>query len=294
MGKYSIKDIEVLTGVHAHTIRIWEQRYGIIVPNRTETNIRYYSDEQLKQVLNIAFLNQKGFKISKLALMNSNQINDEIEKLYESSESNNIYIHGLQTAMVDFDKNKFEKIFATCILKDGILKTMKEVIIPFMQKIGTMWITGIINPAQEHFITNMIRKKILVAIDGIVPEPNPNAKKFILYLPEGELHEIPLLIAYYVIKARHHDGLYMGASLPLNDLKKAINFIEPDYIVTAVTLPMADFSMDDYFDIVCSSFKNLNVWAMGSQTKFLNKLEKNLVKLEEVDKLIEQIQLIQN
>jgi len=292
MGKYSIKDIEVLTGVQAHTIRIWEQRYGIIVPNRTETNIRYYSDEQLKQVLNIAFLNQKGFKISKLASMNSNQINEEIEKLYDTSESTNIYIHGLQTAMVDFDKNKFEKIFATCILKDGILKTMKEVIIPFMQKIGTMWITGIINPAQEHFISNMIRKKILVAIDGVVPENNPNAKKFILYLPEGDLHEIPLLIAYYIIKSNHQDALYMGASLPLNDLKKAINFIEPDYIVTAVTLPMPDFSMDDYFDIVCSSFRNVNVWAMGSQIKFLNKTEKNLVKIDDVDKLIAHLQTI--
>ena len=132
----------------------------------------------------------------------------------------------------------------------------------------------------------------MVAIDGIVPEPNPNSKKFILYLPEGEMHEIPLLIAYYVIKAHHHDGLYMGASLPLNDLKKAINFIEPDYLITAVTVPMTDFSMDDYFDIICSSFKNLNVWAMGSQTKFLYKTEKNLVKIDEVEKLITELQTI--
>ncbi len=112
MGKYSIKDIETLTGVQAHTIRIWEQRYGIIEPKRTDTNIRYYTDEQLKYVLNIAFLNKKGIKISKLASMNSEQINDEIEKLYNSSD-NNIYIHGLQSAIVDFDKHKFEKIFAS-------------------------------------------------------------------------------------------------------------------------------------------------------------------------------------
>lgn len=285
MGKYSIKDIETLTGVQAHTIRIWEQRYGIIEPKRTDTNIRYYTDEQLKYVLNIAFLNKKGIKISKLASMNSEQINDEIEKLYNSSD-NNIYIHGLQSAMVDFDKHKFEKIFASCILKDGIIKTMTDVIIPFMQKIGAMWATGTINPAQEHFISNLIRKKLLVAIDGIIPETNPHSKKVILYLPEGEFHEIPLLMAYYILKLQHHDALYMGSSLPLIDLKSAINFVEPDIVLTMITVAMPDFTLDEYFNIISSSFPNQQIWACGGIINQLHQKFPNLEKIKTIEDLI--------
>ena len=293
MGKYSIKDIETLTGVQAHTIRIWEQRYGIIAPKRTDTNIRYYTDEQLKYVLNIAFLNKKGIKISKLALMNSEQINDEIEKLYETND-NNIFIHGLQSAMVDFDKNKFEKIFASCILKDGLIKTMIDVIIPFMQKIGAMWSTGTINPAQEHFISNLIRKKILVAIDGIIPELNPKSKRIILYLPEGEFHEIPLLMAYYIIKSQHHDVLYMGSSLPLIDLKSAINFVEPEIVLTMITVAMPDFTLDEYFNIICTSFPNQTVWASGSIINQLHQKFPNLDKVNSIQELITKTENLNN
>lgn len=289
MGKYSIKDLEVLTGVQAHTIRIWEQRYGIIEPKRTDTNIRYYTDEQLKYVLNLAFLNNKGMKISKLASMSSNQISDEIEKLYLSDDSNNLYLHGLQSAMVDFDKTKFEKIFASCILKDGVLKTFSNVILPFLGRIGSMWTTGTVNPAQEHFITNLIRKKILVAIDGIVPEHNPNEKKIILYLPEGETHEISLLIAYYVFKSQHHNALYMGASLPMIDLKSAINFIEPDYLMTTITLPMQDFTMDEYLGILCSSFTKQKVWVAGSQVNNIHKSYPNLLKLSSIEQMVSEV-----
>jgi DNA-binding transcriptional MerR regulator len=294
MGKYSIKDIETLTGVQAHTIRIWEQRYGLIEPHRTDTNIRYYTDDQLKYILNIAFLNHKGMKISKLASMKHEDINNEIEKLYDTVNSEDANIHGLQSAMIDFNKVKFEKIFSNCILKHGVLKTMSDIIIPFMQKIGAMWVTGSVNPAQEHFITNLIRKKILVAIDGIIPEKNPNSKRFILYLPEGEFHEIPLLMAYYILKSQHHDALYMGASLPLIDLKSAINFVEPDIVLTMITIPMQDFTMDEYFNIICSSFKKQTIWASGNQINQLRQKQSNLLKIVEFQDLIDQATKLNN
>lgn len=286
MGKYSIKDIETLTGVQAHTIRIWEQRYGILKPERSDTNIRSYSDEQLKYVLNLSFLNKHGIKISKLASMDNSQIVKEIEKLSDSAEYNNVSILGMQSAMIDFDKNKFEKIFSSCILRDGILKTMTQVIIPFLQKIGTLWATNSINPAQEHFITNLIRKKLLVAIDSIIPENNVNSKKILLYMPEGEYHEIPLLMTYYIIKRYHHDALYMGASLPLNDLRKAIEFVKPDYIVSMVTLPTQDLTINEYLHILCSSYKGTHFVLGGKQAEYVTDKIKNLSLTHSIDDII--------
>ena len=252
MGRYTIKEVETLSGLKAHTLRIWEQRYNFIQPSRTETNIRYYTDDQLKYILNIAYLNQKGFKISKLSQLSDEEIAAEIEKFHNSTSPYDYYIHGLQSSMIEFDKVKFEKTISNCLLREGMLKTILHVIVPFLERIGIMWTTGIINPAQEHFVTNMIRKKIIVAIDGIQVSPTPHSKKFILFLNEGELHEIPLLIAQYILKSQGHDVLYMGASLPLKDLKNAVEYIKPHYLLSVVTVPIPEFTVKEYFSIITS------------------------------------------
>lgn len=270
MGKYSIKEVETLSGLKAHTLRIWEQRYDFIQPLRTDTNIRYYTDEQLKHILNIAFLNHRGYKISKLTSLSISEINQEIEKFYQDNSPYDYFIHGLQEAMIEFDKPKFERILNSCLLKEGIMNTFFNVLIPFLDKIGLLWVTGIINPAQEHFVTNLIRKKIIVAIDGVSSSPKSGSKRFVLFLPEGEMHEIPLLIAQYMIKSQGHDVLYMGSSLPLVDLKSAIEFTKPDYILSVITVPIPEFTVREYFGIISSSFPGLQCIVCGAQTRNMN------------------------
>ncbi|MEX0883706.1 MAG: MerR family transcriptional regulator, partial [Cyclobacteriaceae bacterium] len=202
MKYYSIKDLEQLSGIKAHTLRIWEQRYKILKPKRTETNIRYYDDDDLKLILNVALLNDNGFKISKIAKLNMEDIKSEILKLTERSFKFDDQIHALIIAMVELDEERFEKIISTNILKIGFELTMINIIYPFLSKIGILWQTGSIHPGQEHFISNLVRQKLIVAIDGQMY--TGGGKKFLLFLPEGELHEISLLFSSYLLKSNGH------------------------------------------------------------------------------------------
>src|SRR6185436_6119767 len=197
MGKYSIKELEQLSGIKAHTIRIWEKRYTIINPERTATNIRFYSDENLKKIINVSLLNNHGFKISKIADMSLTEISDKILVLSEAKTEAHIYIDQLVVSMVDLDEEKFEKILNKLIDKFGFERSITEVVYPFMEKIGVLWQTGTITPAHEHFISNLIRQKLITSIASL-PIPSNKSKKAILFLPEGELHEIGLLFYHYI------------------------------------------------------------------------------------------------
>ena len=215
MAKYSIKDLEHLSGIKAHTLRIWEQRYNLINPKRTDTNIRYYDQNDLKLVLNVSLLKENGFKISKIADMSTEEMFEEVKRVSEKTTSFADQIYALTLAMIDLDEQRFEKIISTNTLKIGFERTMMNVISPFLSKIGIMWITDSINPAQEHFISNLIRQKLMVAIDGQYPTLDDNAKRYMLFLPDGELHELSLLFANYLIRARHNKVIYLGQSMPM-------------------------------------------------------------------------------
>jgi DNA-binding transcriptional MerR regulator len=186
--KFSIKDIEKLSGIKAHTLRIWEQRYGILKPNRTDTNIRWYDNDELKNILNVSLLNNHGYKISKIAGLSKEEIASEVTKIVDSTSKECEQISSLIISMVEMDERRFEQIISNQILRNGFSYTIEEVIYPFLHKIGVMWHTGSINPAQEHFITHLIRQKLIVAIDGQIVIEKNQSKKFILYLPENELH----------------------------------------------------------------------------------------------------------
>jgi DNA-binding transcriptional MerR regulator len=165
MGKYSIKELEQLSGIKAHTIRIWEKRHKLIEPQRTDTNIRFYSDEDLKKIINVSLLNNNGVKISKIAGMSFEDMTKKILEMSESKSEATVFIDQLVIAMVDMEEDRFEKILSTLILRFGFERSVIEVIYPFLEKIGVLWQTKNINPAQEHFISNLIRQKIIVAID---------------------------------------------------------------------------------------------------------------------------------
>ncbi|GAB3640688.1 MerR family transcriptional regulator [Spirosoma arcticum] len=265
MSNYSIKDLEQLSGIKAHTLRIWEQRYNIISPKRTDTNIRTYDDRDLKLVLNISLLKDHGYKISEISKLSIEEMYQEVIKISDRQLNYPDQIHALTISMIDLDEERFEKIVSTNILQFGFEDTMIHIIYPFLNRIGTLWVTGSVGPAQEHFITNLIRQKIIVAIDGQVNKQRPNGKKYMLYLPEGELHEISLLFANYIVRARYNRVIYLGQNLPFNELVFAYNVHRPDFIFTALTSTPSNHEVQPYVDRLVKAFPDAHLLLTGYQ-----------------------------
>ncbi len=265
MSVYSIKDLEQLTGIKAHTIRIWEQRYDIVSPERTDTNLRYYNSEDLKTMLNVSTLNNNGHKISKIAKMSEAEINDHVLMVVSKKENHADQIRALTLSMVEMDENRFEKIMANNILQHGFEDTMINIVFPFLIRIGYLWQTNAVNPAQEHFMTNLIRQKIYVAIDGQFSKQMESQQTFMLFLPEGELHEISLLFACYLIRARGFKVYYLGQSLPLGDLNSAYMVHEPDFLLTIITSTPGNGQVQKYVDTLSETFSDATILLTGSQ-----------------------------
>ncbi|MDO6438784.1 MerR family transcriptional regulator [Cyclobacterium sp. 1_MG-2023] len=263
MSKYSIKDLEQLSGIKAHTVRIWEQRYKLLNPKRTETNIRYYDDDDLKLILNVALLNDNGIKISKIAKMSVEEMKAEVLHLTERSFAYDDQVHSLVLAMVEFNEERFEKIIATNILKIGFEQTMLNIIYPFLSKIGILWQTGSIHPGQEHFISNLVRQKLIVAIDGQMY--NGGGSKFLLFLPEGELHEISLLFTSYILKSYGHKVIYLGQNTPDEDLNNVYKVHKPEFLVTAITTNPSNEEVEPFLQSLGERFPDSKIIASGYQ-----------------------------
>lgn len=261
--KFSIKDLEKLSGIKAHTLRIWEQRYGILKPQRTDTNIRWYCNDELKNILNVSLLNNHGYKISKIAELNKEEIAAEVSKIVNCQTNECEQVSNLIISMVEMDEQRFEKIISNQILRKGFTHTIEEVVYPFLQKIGVMWQTGSINPAQEHFISNLIRQKLISAIDGVIAPENKKQKKFILYLPEGELHELSLLYYNYILKANGHTVIYLGQSVPIVDLQRVHEIRKADYIVSVLT--HGTQAPEDYVKSLSKLFPKVKLLLSGCQ-----------------------------
>ncbi len=263
MSTYSIKDLEQLSGIKAHTLRIWEQRYNLVSPKRTDTNIRFYDDEDLKLILNVALLNDNGFKISKIVSMERPEMRDEVMRLTERSLTHDDQIHALTISMIEMDEERFDKILSTNILKLGFEQTMMNIIYPFMSKIGVLWQTGAINPAQEHFISNLVRQKLIVAIDAQIH--TNTGKKFLLFLPEGELHEVSILFASFLIKNKGHKVIYLGQNTPTEDLNQVYDIHNPEFLLTVITTsPSSEFAQD-YVNGLADRFKESRLLVTGYQ-----------------------------
>jgi MerR family transcriptional regulator, light-induced transcriptional regulator len=265
MSNYSIKDLEQLSGIKAHTLRIWEQRYDILKPERTDTNIRTYDDKDLKLVLNISLLKDHGYKISEISKMSSDEMSHEVMAVSDKQLNYPDQIHALTISMLDLDEERFEKIISTNALQFGFENMMVNIIYPFLSRIGTLWVTGSIGPAQEHFISNLIRQKVIVAIDGQLPTLRKNAKKYLLYLPEGELHELSLLFANYIIRVRQNKVIYLGQSLPFNELAFAHGVHKPDCIFTVITSTPGQDEIQRYVNKLAKQFPDTSIILTGYQ-----------------------------
>jgi DNA-binding transcriptional MerR regulator len=264
---YSIKDLETLSGIKAHTIRIWEQRYGILHAERTATNIRVYNDNELKQLMSLALLNKRGMKISKLAKLSENELNNLVTKIADTPAEFQAQIEGLLVAAIDYDEIRFEKILNTSTLQIGFEDTIKKIIFPFLEKIGIMWVSGSLITAQEHFISQLIRQKIIVAIDGQHANYTADSKRYILFLPNAEYHELSLLFLTYLLRLKKQKVFYLGASVQLKDVLLAGEALKPDYFYTIITSHPNGYILEDYLNKIADTFPDSVVYASGLQLK---------------------------
>lgn len=265
MGTFSIKDIEALTGIKCHTLRIWEQRYSIIVPKRSDTNIRYYDDQDLKTLLNISVLNDGGLKISEIAKFSCEEIAQKVVELSSASSEYKIHIRSFIAAMMSFDELGFHKLLNTYILQFGFEETFLKIVFPFLQEVGLLWQVGTLVPSHEHFVSNIIKQKLYVAIDGQIGKSNQTQKKFLLFLPEFEKHSLGLLFANYVIRSRGHEVLFLGQEVPLTDLKEAFEKHTPDYILTLMTIPQHEMDKKAFVKFLVESWPKSTILISGPQ-----------------------------
>lgn len=272
MGKYSIKDLEFLSGIKAHTLRVWEQRYKILQPKRSETNIRYYSDDDLKYLLNISLLYGSNYRISEIGKWSREEVANKVYEISQDTHDHNSQINALTISMIEMDEERFEKVISTNILQFGFEKSMITLVHPFLKKIGILWQTGAINPAHEHFISNLIRQKLFVAIDGQMVPKTEDSKKYLLFLPEGETHEIGLLFANFILKSRQNRVIYLGTNVPMADVKDVYDFHQPDYLLSIFTAKPTGDEIQDYVNELSSLCHDAHILLSGFQC-FNNELD---------------------
>ncbi len=266
---YSIKDLEVLSGIKMHTIRIWEKRYNLLNPHRTDTNIRWYDDEDLKRLLNISLLTKNGFKISKVADWDEDQLRSKVLSISESRTSESDYIDRFMILMVEMDNNGFEKLLNEILTQYDFESAYFNIFFKLFERVGTYWQIGSIFPAQEHFVTSLFRQKLIAAIDKLENTNTKNAT-MLLYLHEEELHEMSLLFYAYLAKKSGYDIFYLGQSVPFSDLEKINNLKRVDYVFTAFTNAISKEELEDYLVRLKESFPKQKIFITGYQVELDN------------------------
>jgi MerR family transcriptional regulator, light-induced transcriptional regulator len=288
MGNYSIKELEQLSGIKAHTIRIWEKRHRLIAPQRTHTNIRFYSDYDLKKIINVSTLNSNGLKISVIAKMSEEELTRKVMEISNATNKATIYIDQLVTSMLELDEEKFETDLQTLEQKFGFETMITDVVYPFLEKIGLLWQTGNITPAHEHFISNLIRQRVIVATASL-PIVKKGTVRAVLFLPENEFHEIGLLFYHYIARKQGFKTYYLGQAVPHQDLKSVCEVHRPHLLITSMTSSPTRDKLNDYLQKLSTDFPSSKILASGavlrrSSFKFPSNLKffENAVELREL------------
>jgi len=285
--QYSISDLEQLSGVHAHTIRMWEQRYNALVPHRSAGNTRYYDDEHLVKLLNIVSIHQKGLKISKICALSQDAIHSLIEEDIQETVSKNqqfeFYIAQLLNFGMSYNEAAFDNLLSKCINDNTLTETYSSVIYPMLVRLGLMWRKDSICAAQEHFLTNIIRQKICAAINDL-PIPSSDKKTWVLFLPQDEEHEIGLLFAHYLLRQAGNSVIYLGSSVPLASLKEVILTCKPAYLMLFMAQKKIVKEVQKYIDEISATFENKKIYLAGSQKLIENiKLPKGMQWLKNIN-----------
>ncbi|MFY0652731.1 MAG: MerR family transcriptional regulator [Cyclobacteriaceae bacterium] len=250
MATYSIKDLEKISGIKAHTIRIWEQRYKLLTPNRSDTNIRSYDDEQALKLLNVSTLIHSGEKISKISSMSSDQFIAKLNEVYsDHSEIGKDYfseINQLIECALNFDQYNFESILSEALERYNFEDIFENILVPVLKRVGQLWTKDELNPAQEHFLSNLIKQKVQAEIEKL-ELPNKKAKTFLLFLPEWEDHDLGLLYSTYILRKNGIQVIYLGAKVPAINLVESVDMVKPDFLLCSVIGGVLTKTLNEYF-----------------------------------------------
>ncbi|MEY8847255.1 MerR family transcriptional regulator [Psychroserpens sp. XS_ASV72] len=292
---FSIKDLENLTGIKAHTIRIWEKRYNLLQPNRTDTNIRFYSLESLQKLLNISYLNNNGFKISKIAALKSDDIPKLVKEVVQSDSTNNHTIDAFKLAMLNFDPKLFYDTFNGLEKEKEFMAIFYEDLIPLLSQIGLLWQTDTITPAHEHFITSLIRNKILIHTENILSKTTIKSDTvYVLYLPDNEVHELGLMLINYQLVANGHQSIFLGQSVPMQSLEDILSYYDNITFISYFTVKPEKDDINDYIQSFSKTLlkkPSTKLWILGRMLEEidLTSLPRQIVPFESIKDLVKKL-----
>ena len=287
MNFFSISDIENLTGIKAHTLRVWEQRYQLLNPKRKESKHRLYDNEDLKYILRIAFLYNNGYKISRIAGLTEDEIKKKALDTTSGKENYQVFVNQLTEASIDFDQARFEKILHNLILHLGFEKTVIQILFPLLNKIGLLWMTDKVSPAQEHFASALVIKKILVALDGLdSPRVDQGARKVLLFAPAGEHHEIPLLFMHYLLKKNGVRNVYVGKDAKFEVIRDFCMQHNPTQLYCHLVTNLLTSDLNEYFKRLSSAFPEKEIFFSGPQARKVDGPPPNIRLLKDAEAML--------
>ncbi|PZD77869.1 MerR family transcriptional regulator [Mesonia sp. K7] len=290
---FGIKELELLSGIKAHTIRIWEKRYNILSPTRTDTNIRIYDNIALQRLLNVALLNKHGYKISYISTLSTNDIKNLIHQKFTHQQVEEEAIKQLKVAMINYDETLFTSIYQDLKSKKSFRTIFLDIFLPLLHQTGLLWQTKVINPAQEHFLSHLIRQKLYLEIEkNSVINLQNNSKTFVLFLPEEEIHDLGLLYLNYELLNNGYKTIFLGHSIPKENLITLKKLDKKLCFVSYLTIKPDDINdyTNDFSRDICVPYQH-EYWLLGNQTQKLNKkkLPYGIKIFENINQFIQQI-----
>jgi hypothetical protein len=294
-NNFSIRDLENLSGIKAHTIRIWEKRYNLLKPERTDTNIRQYSIESLQKLLNLAYLNKNGYKISKIAKLKPVDIPIRVREIASREGFNHHAINAFKLSMLNFDQVLFYNTYMNLLEVHTFREIFYKVFIPLLDEIGLLWQTNTITPAHEHFLSIHIKQKILINIEKFQSlAPKPSKKPFVLFLPENEIHDIGLLFVNYELSSRGYHTIFLGESVPMQSLEGLLNLFEEITFISYFTVKPEDDDLMHYlnsFNEKILNNKSTKLWLLGKKVASvdISKLSKQIMGFNSITDMVKEL-----
>ncbi|WP_235892957.1 MerR family transcriptional regulator [Flavobacterium franklandianum] len=291
---FSIKDLENLSGIKAHTIRIWEKRYNVLQPMRSDTNIRNYDLQSLQKLLNVVLLNDYGYKISRIAEHSTEKIELLVREIISEKSTKNHAINAFKMAMINFDQALFFNTYNSLLSEKSFRDVFYEIVIPLMQEIGLLWQAGTITPAQEHFITFLIKQKLLLNTEKLqILEPTKTDKVYVLYLPENEIHELGLMYLNYEILLNGYKTIYLGESVPIESLKDMKKYFDTIVYVSYLTVEPTKDAINNYIEEITTNIidSNSRVCFLGRMIEFIdtNNISDKISVYNSISDLVEEL-----
>lgn len=285
MEEYTIKDLERLTGIKSHTLRVWERRYSLLDPGRTPTNRRRYSAADLRRIINVSILNRNGMKISAIASLTDNQLEEKVSSLLTGASEAGAELDALLLAMLSADREALENIYRKSVLSRGFEATVTSLVFPLLKRIGVMWQTGTVDPGYEHFVTAFFRNKLITALDLLSPATTSRGR-VLFFLPENELHEMALIFYTYIARQSGYETLYLGQATPLESALIVAERWKPDFVVTGVLTSISGNNRKQFVNRLSETFSNYRVLVAGLLAELSGEaLPSNVIAVKSPDEL---------